>query len=56
MKTAVREQVNRMDAVEYFTLLAELMKANPPQLPTRRRWRVSRRSAWLPARTSTPAN
>jgi len=30
MKTAVREQVNRMDAVEYFTLLAELMKANPP--------------------------
>ena len=30
MKTAVREQVNRMDAVAYFTLLAELMKANPP--------------------------
>jgi hypothetical protein len=30
MKTAVRDQVNRMDAVEYFTLLAELMKANPP--------------------------
>src|SRR5271163_557450 len=30
MKTAVREQVNRMDAVEYFTLLAKLMKANPP--------------------------
>ena len=30
MKTAVREQVNRMDAVEYFTLLAQLMKANPP--------------------------
>jgi hypothetical protein len=30
MKTAVREQVNRMDAVEYFTLLAELMKTNPP--------------------------
>lgn len=30
MKTAVREQVNRMDAVEYFTLLAELMKRNPP--------------------------
>jgi hypothetical protein len=29
MKTAVREQVNRMDAVAYFTLLAELMKANP---------------------------
>ncbi|WP_319797887.1 DUF1254 domain-containing protein [Nitrobacter sp.] len=30
MKTAVREQVNRMDAVEFFTLLAELMKTNPP--------------------------
>ena len=30
MKTAVRDQVNRMDAVEYFTLLCELMKANPP--------------------------
>jgi hypothetical protein len=30
MKTAVRDQVNRMDAKEYFTLLAQLMKANPP--------------------------
>src|SRR5499426_4480665 len=30
MKTAVREQVNRMDAVAYFTLLAQLMKDNPP--------------------------
>ena len=30
MKTAVREQVNRMDAVEYFSLLSELMKTNPP--------------------------
>ena len=30
MKAAVREQVNRMDAVSYFTLLAELMKKNPP--------------------------
>jgi hypothetical protein len=30
MKTAVREQVNRMDAKEYFTLLAQLMKSNPP--------------------------
>src|SRR5262245_59759988 len=30
MKTAVRDQVNRMDAVEYFTLLANLLKANPP--------------------------
>jgi hypothetical protein len=30
MKTAVREQVNRMDAVAYFTLLCELMKTNSP--------------------------
>ena len=30
MKTPVREQVNRMDAVEYFTLLCDLMKTNPP--------------------------
>jgi hypothetical protein len=30
MKTAVREQVNRMDAVAYFALLAQLMKDNPP--------------------------
>ncbi|MBW8787753.1 MAG: DUF1254 domain-containing protein [Rhizobium leguminosarum] len=30
MKTSVRDQVNKMDAVEYFTLLAELLKANPP--------------------------
>lgn len=30
MKTAVRDQVNRMDAVAYFTLLADLLKTNPP--------------------------
>lgn len=30
MKTAVREQVNRLSAAEYFTLLAQLMKTNPP--------------------------
>ncbi|WP_395698634.1 DUF1254 domain-containing protein [Methylocella sp.] len=30
MKTAVRDQVNRLSAVEFFTLLAELMKRNPP--------------------------
>jgi hypothetical protein len=30
MKTAVRDQINRMDAVAYFTLLAQLMKNNPP--------------------------
>jgi hypothetical protein len=30
LKTPVRDQVNRMNAVEYFTLLAQLMKTNPP--------------------------
>jgi hypothetical protein len=30
MKTAVRDQVNAMDARDYFTLLCNLMKANPP--------------------------
>lgn len=30
MKTAVREQVNRMDAGAYFKLLAQLLKDNPP--------------------------
>jgi hypothetical protein len=30
MKAAVRDQVNRMDAAEYFSLLAQLMKRNPP--------------------------
>jgi hypothetical protein len=30
MKTAVRAQVNAMDATAYFTLLSQLMKDNPP--------------------------
>lgn len=30
MKTAVRDQVNALDAVEYFTLFCELLKTNPP--------------------------
>lgn len=30
MKSPVRDQVNRMDAVSYFKLLCELMKSNPP--------------------------
>lgn len=30
MKTSVRDQVNALSTDEYFTLLAELMKANPP--------------------------
>jgi hypothetical protein len=30
MKTAVRDQVNRLTTPEYFALLADLMKRNPP--------------------------
>ena len=30
MKTSVRDQVNALTGVEYFTLLAQLMKTNPP--------------------------
>ena len=30
MKTAVRKQVNALDVEQYFTRLAQLMKANPP--------------------------
>lgn len=30
MKTPVRDQVHKMDAIAYFTLLAKLMKDNPP--------------------------
>ena len=30
MKTSVRDQVNALDGVAYFTLLAQLMKSNPP--------------------------
>ena len=30
MKTPVRDQVNAMDAMAYFTLLAQFMKTNPP--------------------------
>lgn len=30
MKTAVRDQVDRLGAVEYFSLLAKLLKHNPP--------------------------
>jgi hypothetical protein len=30
MKTAVRDQVNALSAVDYFTLFCDLMKTNPP--------------------------
>lgn len=30
MKTAVREQVNALDGVAFFTLLSQLLKTNPP--------------------------
>ncbi len=53
MRTAVREQVNRMSAAEYFTLLAQLMKTNPPRRRTRRTSPASPASAWCPARIST---
>jgi hypothetical protein len=35
MKTAVREQVNELDATAYFALLAQLMKTNPPSTADR---------------------
>lgn len=35
MKTAVREQVDALSAEEYFTLLAKLMKDNPPSAEDR---------------------
>ena len=57
MKTAVRDQVNRMDAVEYFTLLAELMKTNPPAAADAPALaNASPGSASCPARTSTRAS
>ena len=56
MKTAVREQVNRMDAVAYFTLLGKLMKDNPPAAGGRAAGRRSLPgSASCRARTSTPS-
>ena len=30
MRTPVRDQVNRLDGVEFFKLMADLMKSNPP--------------------------
>jgi hypothetical protein len=30
LKMAVRDQVNRLSTIEYFTLLADLLKRNPP--------------------------
>ena len=30
MKTAIRDQVDHLDVIAYFTYLAQLMKANPP--------------------------
>jgi hypothetical protein len=33
MKTPVRDQVNGLDGVAYFTLFAKLLKDNPPVLP-----------------------
>jgi hypothetical protein len=33
MRTPVRDQVNRLEAIAYFTLLSKLLKANPPSEP-----------------------
>ena len=52
MKTAVREQVNRMDAVAYFTLLCKLMKENPPAARMRLNSPSLRGLASSPVRTS----
>ena len=53
MKTAIRDQVNAMDAASYFKLFAQLMKTNPRRWPKTRRWcRSSRGSASCRGRIS----
>ena len=54
MKATPREQVERMDTISYFKLLAELMKQNPPyaeDAPILSGWRAS--ASYL-GRTSIP--
>ena len=53
MKTPVRDQVNALDAVAYFALLASLMKTTRRPPPTRRWSRSWRSSASCRARSST---
>jgi hypothetical protein len=50
MKKPVRDQVNGLSTVEFFTLLADLMKRN---LPTRPRSSASRPLALFPTKAST---
>ena len=57
MKTPVRDQVNRMAAMDYFTLLAAADEEPiRPRRPMRRRSPDSPGSAWFPARISMPAS
>ena len=48
MKTPVRDQVNALDAAAYFTLLAELMKRNPPRRGRRADAREARQDRHRP--------
>ena len=56
MKTAVREQVNRMSANEYFTLLCKLMKDNPPVAADAPALEKFEKIGIVPARISTRAS
>ena len=52
MRTPTRDQVNRMDTATYFTLLASLMKDNPPTAADAPMVARMRRSAWSRGRHS----
>ena len=56
MKKAVRDQVDALDGLAYFTLLAELMKTNPPAPADAPMLPSSRRSASFPVKPSTRRN
>ena len=56
MKTAVRDQVNAMDATAYFTLLAELMKTIHPRRKMLLSLRSLQRSGWFRAKILTRAS
>jgi hypothetical protein len=55
MKTAVRDQVNRMDANAYFTLLAQLMKRNPPAAADRAEVATFERIGLIPGKDFDPS-
>ena len=56
MKTAVREQVNRMNAKEYFSLLSQLLKTNPPSAADAPALARFAKIGLVPGKTSTPPN